>query len=238
MNALTDIASYIGLLMVIIGLHEFGHYIVAKRFGLIAETFSLGFGKILLAYTDRSGTSWQIRAMPFGGFIKLNNDRLISLPPSRRIAIYAAGPAVNIALGIVLVAAAGIAMGTPALKSLEISLRVVPTIVAAFVGAITDIFSGNISSLSGPIGSAIASGNAVRQHGIIMFAALFSWSVGILNLLPVPLLDGGQILLSSFEAAAGKPTDNAMKYAAWAGNSFIGCLILAGFTSDLIRIIG
>jgi len=48
-----------------------------------------------------------------------------------------------------------------------------------------------------------------------MFAALFSWSVGVLNLLPVPLLDGGQIVMAGFEMFAGKPSENTMRYAAW-----------------------
>lgn len=238
MNYLIDIVSYIGFLTVIISLHEFGHFIVAKRCGLVAETFSLGFGKIMAAHTDKSGTSWQIRALPLGGFIKLDNERLASLPPSRRIAIYAAGPAANIALGVLLVAAAGIELGTPALKSIEISIQVMPRIISVLVGSIADIFSGNISGLTGPIGSAVASGDAVRLHGIVMFAALFSWSVGVLNLLPVPLLDGGQIVLCGFEVIACKPSDNALKYASWAGRAFIGCFILAGFASDFLRIVG
>ena len=238
MNALTDLVSYIGFLAVIIGLHEFGHFIVAKRFGLVADAFSLGFGKILFARKDKSGTSWQIRVLPFGGFIKLDESRLASLPPLQRIAIYAAGPAFNIALGLLLIALAGIELGAPALKSIEISFQIVPQIVSVLVGAIVDIFSGHISSLSGPVGSAIASGDAVRLHGVVMFAGLFSWSVGVLNLLPVPVLDGGQIVLSGFEIIAGKPSKNTMKYASWAGMSFIGYLIFAGFASDFIRMVG
>src|ERR1700744_592432 len=99
MNALTDVVSYIGFLVVIIGLHEAGHFLAAKRFGLTADIFSLGFGKVLLARTDRAGTEWQIRALPLGGFIKLDEARLAALAPARRMAIYAAGPAVNIVLG-------------------------------------------------------------------------------------------------------------------------------------------
>ena len=111
MNALTDLTAYIGFLIVIIGLHEFGHFIVAKRFGLVASIFSLGFGRVLLSRTDKSGTSWQIRAVPLGGFIKLDEPVLAALPPLKRIAIYAAGPAFNIALGLVLITIAGVELG-------------------------------------------------------------------------------------------------------------------------------
>ena len=238
MNAITDLFSYIGFLVVVIGLHEAGHFFAAKRFALVADVFSLGFGKVLFARTDKAGTSWQIRVLPFGGFIKLNAGHLAALPPLQRIAIYAAGPAVNIVVGLVLVAAVGIELGTPALESLQISLQFAPTIIVTVIAALTHIFSGDLSSVAGPVGSAIAAGDAVRLHGVVMFAALFSWSVGVLNLLPVPLLDGGQIIMAGFEMFAGKPSDNTVRYVAWAGKSFIGTLIFAGCAADLIRIVG
>jgi regulator of sigma E protease len=238
MNAIADLFSYIGFLAVVIGLHEAGHFFAAKRFGLVADIFSLGFGKVVFARTDRSGTSWQIRALPFGGFIKLDHKRLAALPPIQRIAIYAAGPAVNMALGLVLVAVVGIQLGTPPLKAFEISCQFVPRIVMTSVGAIAQIFHGNLTHLTGPIGSAMAAGDAVRLHGVLLFAALFSWSVGILNLLPVPLLDGGQIVMSALEIMVGKPSETTVKYAAWAGQSFIACLIVAGFAADVVRLVG
>ncbi|HEX4507854.1 MAG TPA: site-2 protease family protein [Alphaproteobacteria bacterium] len=238
MTVITDVVSYIGFLMVVIGLHEAGHYLVARRFGLVADVFSLGFGKILFARKDKSGTSWQIRALPAGGFVKLDETRLAALPPSQRMAIYAAGPAVNMALGLALVTIVGIRMGTPALKAFEISCQFVPQIVATLLGAVTHIFSGDLSTLTGPVGSAMASGDAVRLHGVMLFMALFSWSVGVLNLLPVPLLDGGQIVMAGLEMIAGKPSDNTMKYASWAGRSFIGFLIVAGFAADFVRLVG
>lgn len=237
MNVLTDVFAYIGFLIVVIGMHEFGHFIAAKHFGLVAGTFSLGFGRVLFSRQDKAGTCWQVRALPFGGFIKLDQDRLSSLPPFQRILIYGAGPAVNIVAGVLLIAFAGIELGTPILKSLQISLQAVPLIVSTLLSAIAGVFSGNISNLGGPIGSAIASGDAVRAHGFVMSVALFSWSVGVLNLLPVPLLDGGQIVLSTIEMAVGRLGKNAVKYAAWTGKCFIGCLILIGFASDLIRIV-
>jgi membrane-associated protease RseP (regulator of RpoE activity) len=176
--------------------------------------------------------------LPLGGFIKLNEARLSALPPVQRIAIYAAGPAINMALGLVLVTIVGIQMGAPALKSFEISCQFVPRIVVALLGALTHIFAGDLSTLTGPIGSAMASGDAVRLHGAVLFMALFSWSVGVLNLLPVPLLDGGQIVFSAWEMIAGKPSETTLKYAAYAGRSFIGFLIVAGFAADFMRLVG
>lgn len=238
MNAITDLFSYIGFLIVVIGLHEAGHFFAAKRFGLVADVFSLGFGKVLFARQDKAGTSWQIRVLPFGGFIKLNARQLAALPPMQRIAIYAAGPAVNMLLGVILVTIYGIELGTPALKSLQISVQYVPTVVVTLISALAHIFSGDLSSVAGPVGSAMAAGDAVRLHGIVLFAALFSWSIGVLNFLPVPLLDGGQIVMAALEMFAGKLSDNTVRYASWAGKSFIASLIFAGCAADLIRIVG
>ena len=238
MNVITDVISYIGFLLIIIGLHEAGHFFTARRFGLVADIFALGFGKVLFTRKDSYGTSWQIRALPLGGFVKLNEVRLAALPPAQRMAIYAAGPAVNIALGLMLTTIVGIRMGTPALESFEISCGFVPQVVATLVGAIAHVFSGDVSNLAGPIGSAIASGDAVRLHGVVLFMALFSWSVGVLNLLPGPLLDGGQIVLSACEMIVGKPSDITLKFASWAGRSFIVFLIAAGSTADLMKLVG
>lgn len=238
MNAITDVLSYIGFLMVIIGLHEAGHFYAAKRFGLAADIFALGFGKVLLARKDRSGTSWQIRALPFGGFVKLDAVRLAALSPMKRIAIYAAGPAVNMMLGLLLVTVVGIQLGTPPLNALEVSVQFVPQIVTTLIGAIGQIFHGDIANIAGPVGTAMAAGDAVRLHGVVLFAALFSWSVGVLNLLPVPVLDGGQIVISALEIMVGKPSETTMKYASWAGQSFIACLIFAGVTADVVRLVG
>jgi regulator of sigma E protease len=238
LNAIIDLFSYIGFLAVAVGLHEAGHFFAAKRFGLIAEVFSLGFGKVLFSARDRAGTSWQIRVLPFGGFVKLDEGRLAALPAVQRMAIYAAGPAVNIVLGLVLVTIAGIQAGVPVLTSLRISVEYVPTIITTLVASIGHLASGDLSQFAGPVGSAMASGDAVRLHGVVVFAALFSWSVGVLNLLPVPLLDGGQIVIAAFEMVVGKLNDTAMRYAALAGKSFIGTLIFAGCAADLIRMVG
>lgn len=238
MNAVTDLFAYIGVLLLLVAVHEAGHFFAAKRFGLVAGIFSLGFGKVLFARKDTAGTSWQVRVLPFGGFIKLDEDRLAALAPAQRIAIYFAGPAVNMGVGLVLVALAGVGMGVPVLKALQISAQFVPTIVATLIAAVGHIFAGDLSSVAGPVGTAMAAGDAVRMHGIILFAGLFSWSVGVLNLLPVPLLDGGQIVMAGFEMLVGKPSEAAMRYAAWAGRSFVGALIVAGFAADMIRMVG
>lgn len=68
------VVTFIIAISIIVAVHEYGHYIVARWSGIHAETFSLGFGKVLVSRTDRHGTKWQIAAIPLGGFVKFLGD--------------------------------------------------------------------------------------------------------------------------------------------------------------------
>ena len=61
-------------IMIIVFVHEFGHYIVGRWSGIHAEVFSLGFGKPLFSRTDKHGTKWQVAAVPLGGYVKFLGD--------------------------------------------------------------------------------------------------------------------------------------------------------------------
>jgi regulator of sigma E protease len=66
--------AFIAALSIIVAIHEYGHYIVGRWTGIHAEVFSLGFGPVLFARTDRHGTRWQVAALPFGGYVKFLGD--------------------------------------------------------------------------------------------------------------------------------------------------------------------
>lgn len=61
-------------ILIIVFVHEFGHYIVGRLSGIRAEVFSLGFGRVLWSRHDRHGTRWQLAAIPLGGFVKFLGD--------------------------------------------------------------------------------------------------------------------------------------------------------------------
>jgi regulator of sigma E protease len=71
---LYTLAAFIVALSVIVAVHEYGHYIVGRWCGIKAEVFSIGFGPVLFARTDRHGTQWQVAALPFGGYVKFLGD--------------------------------------------------------------------------------------------------------------------------------------------------------------------
>ena len=72
---------YINLLIVfiiIVAIHEFGHYVFARIFRAKVTDFSIGFGKPIYNFTDKHGTNWKISPLPLGGLIPLvNNSSLI-----------------------------------------------------------------------------------------------------------------------------------------------------------------
>ncbi|MDX1598797.1 MAG: RIP metalloprotease RseP [Marinobacter sp.] len=97
---------------ILVTLHEYGHFWVARRCGVKVLRFSVGFGKPMFSWYDRHGTEFAIAAIPLGGYVKmldaregpvpeeLRDQEFTSKPPSQRIAIAAAGPVANFLFAI------------------------------------------------------------------------------------------------------------------------------------------
>src|SRR5256885_2649626 len=109
-NFLIDVAAMAVVLGIMIVIHELGHHLVAKFFGVRVEVFSVGFGKRLLGFV-RGGTDYRISALPFGGYVKMAGENpleerfgdpgeFMSHPRWQRILIALAGPAMNILLAV------------------------------------------------------------------------------------------------------------------------------------------
>lgn len=131
---LWTIAAFVVALSVIVFVHEFGHYIVARWSGIRAEVFSIGFGPVLFRRTDRRGTQWQIAALPLGGYVKFLGDAsaasdkasasyeqldeetrrhtMHGAPLWARAATVAAGPLFNFVLSILIFSAVLMVQGT------------------------------------------------------------------------------------------------------------------------------
>ena len=115
---------FIIVLSVLVFVHEWGHYIVARMCGVKVETFSIGFGKELFGRYDKNGTRWKFSLIPLGGYVQMFGDSdpasagrdgkkltkkekevafyTQSIP--KRAAIVFAGPAINFIFAIVLLA--------------------------------------------------------------------------------------------------------------------------------------
>lgn len=123
MEILIFIIPFIVLLTVVVFIHEYGHYYFAKRFGVGITDFSIGFGKEIFGFNDKSGTRWKFCLIPLGGYVKFFGDRnvfsqaeqkellkkysksdqnklFVTKPLYQRSLVVAAGPFANFLLAI------------------------------------------------------------------------------------------------------------------------------------------
>jgi regulator of sigma E protease len=114
---LSLLISILGILLTIfciVGIHEFGHFIVARLLGIKVLRFSLGFGKALIRRYDKKGTEYVLAAIPLGGYVKLLDENEGEVAPHelpyafnrqplyKKIAVVLAGPAANFIFAFVL----------------------------------------------------------------------------------------------------------------------------------------
>ncbi|MGL5384573.1 MAG: sigma E protease regulator RseP [Serratia sp. (in: enterobacteria)] len=111
-SVLWNLVAFIIALGILITVHEFGHFWVARRCGVRVERFSIGFGRALWRRTDRQGTEYVIAMIPLGGYVKMLDERVETVAPElrheafnnktvcQRAAIVSAGPIANFLFAI------------------------------------------------------------------------------------------------------------------------------------------
>ena len=81
--------AFAGLLGVLVVVHEFGHFIVARFSGVHVLSFSVGFGKALLSRVDKRGTTFKLSMIPLGGYVRMYDDPVsythLTLPTILRV---------------------------------------------------------------------------------------------------------------------------------------------------------
>ena len=82
-QALLYIVPFLLVLTFIVTIHELGHFLVARAFGVKIDRFSVGFGRALLSRTDRRGTEWRLAWLPLGGYVKFSGDLDASSVPDQ-----------------------------------------------------------------------------------------------------------------------------------------------------------
>jgi regulator of sigma E protease len=111
---LISVASFVAVLSIVVFVHEFGHFQVARWFKVKVDSFSIGFGPEILARTSKAGIRWRLSLLPLGGYVKFTGDKdeastpdfsqpkadassglLHAQPVGVRAAVVAAGPAAN-----------------------------------------------------------------------------------------------------------------------------------------------
>ncbi|MGF1562495.1 MAG: RIP metalloprotease RseP [Geminicoccaceae bacterium] len=131
LDGLTDyVIPFLIVLSVVVFVHEWGHFIIARLNGVRVEVFSIGFGPELFGFNDKHGTRWKVSALPLGGYVKMlgdadaasattdeahaqDADAFPSKSVWQRMAIVAAGPAANFLFAIIVLALLFAVVGRP-----------------------------------------------------------------------------------------------------------------------------
>ena len=131
LDIVVAIAAFVVVLSVIVFVHEYGHFKIARLCGVNVETFSIGFGRSIGGFYDRYGTYWKIGWLPLGGYVKFAGDAGAASLPSKealknatpgdfhsatlwkRALIVVAGPMANFILSILVYSLMFMIMGIP-----------------------------------------------------------------------------------------------------------------------------
>ncbi len=355
------IIGFILLMSVVVFVHEFGHFSVARLCGVKVTDFSLGFGKKIFSRQDKHGTIWSLSLIPMGGYVKFFADKSVasnedieeleqlsdadkkqtfyfkSIP--QKMAIIAAGPLANFLLSLFLLWGINFFLGIvhiePVIQNIVpdsaasrhgllagdtfvtinghhvayaqdvrqevgtsfgetmnfsvkrddtvIALTFAPDMIvngkeetpvigvvfsnlpehiqvlqydftesvkksyadALFVARLTGNFfqrlfigKANVNELSGPIKIGDAAGSALKTslESFLLLMALVSMSVGLVNLLPVPMLDGGHLVFYLFEIVGLKANHNFREAAFKIGFVFVIAVMIFTLVNDILTI--
>ncbi|HEY2050117.1 MAG TPA: RIP metalloprotease [Caulobacteraceae bacterium] len=140
-TAVTSLIPFVVMISLIVTIHELGHFLTGKAFGTAIDRFSMGFGKAIVSWRDRSGVEWRIGWIPLGGYVKFAGDENAASMPDKttleesrraivaregpgaeqrylafkplwqRTLVILAGPAANFLLAVVIFAAFFLAFG-------------------------------------------------------------------------------------------------------------------------------
>lgn len=261
------IIFFIIAICVVIFVHELGHLITAKMFNVYCHEFSVGMGpKIKTMFVDKTGTEYNLRLIPLGGFVQIAGEEIDKeldkdIPKDQkldnkkwwqRIIILFAGTFNNMLLCLLIMIILSVTNTTPTLfngllitESSNFFQAIVNgcinfwNLVSYMFISLGYLLTHGLQNASGLIGIADVANQASQQSlGFqLFFVAFISLNIGIANQLPIPMLDGGRIVLVLYEVIfrrkVNKTVENILMYGSLAILVFI--FIATGYF-DLKRI--
>lgn len=229
-----------GAISMLILLHEAGHFIAAKWVGIPVARFSIGFGRRLWGFRHNY-TEYQLSLIPCGGYVLpaiADEGAFISLPLSSRVLFALGGPVANIlgsvlCLSLINVSQYGISLDTALIHPLRETWQLASQICAA-----VPVLFSSPDQLSGIVGIVAMGGKHVgmSMSRLLQFCALLNVNLAILNLLPIPPLDGGKIVMAVIERVCAplRRLELPLTIAGWV--ALIG-LMLYATALDISRIV-
>lgn len=253
---------YFGLLIVV---HEFGHFFVARLCGVQVNEFSVGMGPALIK-KEKKGTLFSLRLIPFGGYCAMLGETegeqedcdvehaLFSQPIWKKLLIFIAGSFMNFLLGFLIIFVIVIIYNfgeAPFFVMVRHSWNLCIGFVKLVWESLQMLFTGEagINDLSGPIGivdvmaDSAASAESVSD-AVLSFcyiASLIAVNLSVMNMLPIPGLDGGHIFLMLVTFIIEKITRRKLNPKFEAVINAVGLVLMLGLMAyvmfqDIIRV--
>ncbi|NLW47211.1 MAG: hypothetical protein GXY86_07740 [Firmicutes bacterium] len=183
--------------------HEFGHFLAAKLVAVPVKCFSIGFGPKVWGFY-KGITEYRLSLFPIGGYLLpevQDETQFFKLPVNKRIILAAGGPIASVLLTIICFSLLNILSKGFSFNGLLIEpLLLTGRLSSAMFNALLQAFS-HPNRLSSAIGLVAQGGDFISSKSLnwLLFTASVSLNLGIINLVPLPVLDGGKILLYSLE---------------------------------------
>ena len=145
---LNSILPFIVLILVVVFIHEYGHYYFAKKYGVKVTDFSIGFGKELFGWNDKLGTRWKICWIPLGGYVKFFGDRNVKEKISRELSSYKNKPNKEKKILLVIINSKNITIASKNAKGKAQTNRIVVNVNVKIILAENNIVVKNFSKSS------------------------------------------------------------------------------------------
>lgn len=217
---IVSILAFLVVFTLIVLVHEFGHFLAARKSGVQVYEFSIGFpfSPRLFTLFHHRETAFTVRLLPLGGFVSFSQEggeddtALLRLSHGKRALILSAGSLFNILFAFLIftpVFMIGKHLGP--IDALLLSVKTVCEILSGTLMFIVNLFAGHgtMEGISGPVGIAVMAGKAAGKGilNLFFFTGILSMSLGIMNLLPLPALDGGHLVMLCVESISRKPVN-------------------------------
>lgn len=234
-----SLLAFITVFTLIVLVHEFGHFLAARKSGVKVYEFSVGFPfspRIMTLFRHKE-TAFTIRLLPLGGFVSFSQEgseddaELFMASHTKRAFILSAGSLFNILFAFVIfIPVFIIGKHLDPIDALLISAQTGWEILSGTVLFVLNVFTGHgtMEGVSGPVGIAVMAGKAASKGllNLCYFTGVLSMSIGIMNLLPLPALDGGHLVVLLVETIRRKPVRPRLYQVATA----VGLALFLAFT--------
>lgn len=246
------------LLLLSIGIHEYMHFITAKKSGCMARGIMIGFGPTAIAFRKVQG-KWEaffpkgnqkvnpdrydkdsffidLNLFLIGGGCVFHDDEFDSLSPKDRIWSLIAGPFINIVIGFVLIAGVliswnGFQKGVTG--AVTVCGKVIPLMLTSLKSAV--LSSDTVADSVQGIGNAVKNMPAGTAAGyLVLISGLINYLIGVFNLIPIPGLDGGQAVFVIPELFGKHPNKKLISRVSLVCIAVFAVLTFAMIGKDLI----